>query len=90
MPSRKAVGVAPLITGLWLAFESAGEIVESGLSLWSVPGFVGGCAAIMTGFGVLLEWDSFSQDPTAENRASMAFLGFAAAAFFVGAAIALA
>lgn len=90
MPSRKAVGAAPLIMGIVLAFESADAIVQSGLSLWSVPGFVGGCAAIVIGLGILLEWDAFDREPTGSNRSSAALLGLAAVAFFGGAAIAIA
>lgn len=90
MPSRKSVGAAPLITGILLAFESANAIVQSGLSLWSVPGFGGGCAAIVIGLGILLEWDMFDQESTGSNRSSGVLLGLAAVAFFVGAAIAIA
>jgi hypothetical protein len=89
MPSRKTVGAAPLLTGILLAFESAGAIIKSGLSLWSVPGFVGGCTAIVIGLGVLLEWDTFERGATGSTHSSAAILGLAAAAFFAGAAIAL-
>ncbi|MBZ6496944.1 hypothetical protein [Natrinema longum] len=90
MPSKKTVGAAPLITGILLAFQSAGTIVQNGLSLWSVPGLIGGCAAIVIGLGTLLEWDTFKRETVGSNRPSMAVLGFAAAAFFAGAAIAIA
>lgn len=56
-----AVGAAPLIMGILLTFESAAAIVQNGLSLWAVPGFVGGCAAIVIGLGILLDWDMFNQ-----------------------------
>ncbi|WP_139231153.1 hypothetical protein [Halostagnicola kamekurae] len=90
MPSKKTVGAAPLITGILLAFQSAGTIVQNGLSLWSVPGFIGGCAAIVIGLGILLEWDTFKRDAVGRNRPSVAVLGFAAAVFFAGAAISIA
>ncbi|QLD85667.1 hypothetical protein HWV23_07990 [Natronomonas halophila] len=90
MPSKKAVGAAPLLTGVLLAFESAGAVVQSGLSLWSVLGFVGGCAAIGIGLGVLLEWDTFEREPPTSNRVSAALLALAAVAFLVGATIAIA
>ncbi|WP_435098676.1 hypothetical protein [Halorubrum sp. N11] len=90
MPSKTAAGAAPLITGILLAFQSAGAIIESGLSLWSVPGFVGGCAGIVIGLGILLEWNTLGQDPTEQKRASAALLGIATTAFFVGTAIAIA
>ncbi|ELY63132.1 hypothetical protein C489_19991 [Natrinema versiforme JCM 10478] len=72
-----------------LAFESAGAIVQSGASVWPVTGFVGGCAAIAIGLGTLLEWETLEREPTGSNR-SLAVLGLAAVAFFVGAGIAVA
>ena len=90
MPSKKTVGAAPLITGILLAFQSASTIVQNGLSMWSVPGLIGGCAAIVIGLGTLLEWDKFKRDAVGRNPPSMAVLGLAAAAFFAGAAIAIA
>jgi len=90
MPSKKTVGAAPLITGILLAFPSAGAIVQNGLSLWSVPGLIGGCTAIVIGLGILFEWNTFKRDAVESNRPSVAVLGFAAAAFFAGAAIAIA
>jgi len=90
MSSRKAVGAAPLIAGILLAFESAGAIVQAGLSLWSATGFVGGCTAIVIGLGILLERNTFEQGSTASARSSAALLALATAAFFAGAAIAIA
>lgn len=90
MPSKKAVSAAPLLTGSLLAFESAGAIVQNGLSLWSVLGVVGGCAAIIIGFGILLEWDTFERDPTMSNQSSAALLAVATVAFLIGTAIAIA
>jgi hypothetical protein len=90
MPSKETVGAAPLITGILLAFQSAGAIVRDGVSLWSVPGLVGGCAAIVIGLGILLERDTFERSATGNDRPSVAVLGFAAAACFAGAAIAIA
>ena len=89
MPSKKTVGAAPLITGILLAFQSAGAIVQNGLSLWSVPGFIGGCAAIVIGLGILLELDTFKRATVDNTRPSVAVLGFAVAAFFAGGAIAI-
>ena len=89
MLSRKAAGAAPLITGILLAFQSAAAIVQSGLSLWSVPSLIGGCAATIIGLGILLDWDAFHQDPAGSNR-SAAILGIAAVAFFAGAVFAVA
>ncbi len=89
MLSRKAVGAAPLITGILLAFQSAAAIVQSGFSLWSVPALLGGCAATIIGLGTLLDWDAFHQDPAGSNR-SATVLGIAAVAFFAGAVFAVA
>lgn len=63
MPSRKTVGAAPLVTGIVLAFQSAQAIAQSGLSVWSVLGLTGGCAAIFVGLGTLLEWNAFTREP---------------------------
>jgi len=90
MTSGKIVGAAPLITGILLAFQSAGTVVQNGLSLWAVSSLVGGCAAIIVGLGILLEWKTFEVEPTESNRPSAAVLGFAAVAFFVGVAVAVA
>ncbi len=90
MPSQRTVGAAPLITGLLLAFQSAGTIVQSGRSPWSVLGLVGGCAAIVVGLGTLRDWDAFERETVGSDRSAVAVLGFAAAAFFAGAAIAIA
>ena len=75
MPSTKTVGAAPLIAGLLLAFQSAGTIVQSGPSLWSVPGLVGGCTAIGIGLGILLEWDTFTRETAGSNPYSQAVRG---------------
>lgn len=90
MSSEKAVGAAPLLTGIVLAAQSARAMVRSGLSLRSVPGFVGGCAAIVVGAGILLEWGEFeAETPTERSRATdlalaaLAFVGLAAGAGLV-------
>ncbi|OLZ40747.1 hypothetical protein A6E15_06975 [Natrinema saccharevitans] len=90
MPSQRTVGAAPLITGILLAFQSAGTLVQSGLALWSVLGLVGGCAAIVIGLGTLRGWDAFERETIGNDRPSVAVLGLAAAAFFAGVAIAIA
>ena len=89
MPPRKTVGAAPLLMGIVLASQSASTIVHSGPSLWSVPGLVGGCAAIIVGLGVLREWDAFQQEPTESNRVSATTLGIAVVAFLAGTVIAI-
>ncbi|MBP1987586.1 hypothetical protein [Halolamina salifodinae] len=90
MSSTKTVGAAPLITGILLAFDSGAAIVQNGPSLWSVPGFVGGCTAIVIGLGILRQWDSFEREPKGGGRPSAVPLLIAAAVFVAGAAIAVA
>ncbi len=89
MPSRKTIGAAPLTTGLVLASQSAHAIVQSGLSLWSVPGFIGGCAATFVGLGTVLEWDTSNQTSSETSPTSLAVLGVAIAAAVAGATIAV-
>ena len=80
MPSNKIIGAAPLI---------AGTLVRDGFSLWSVPGFVGGCAAIIVGLGILREWDGFHQE-SQDDTLTMAFvLGLATIAFVAGVVLVL-
>lgn len=89
MSSRKTIGAAPLLTGLILGFQSAQAIAQSGLSIWSVLGFLGGCAAILIGLGTLLEWDVFNQEPSENSPTSLAILGVAIAAVVAGATVAV-
>jgi hypothetical protein len=90
MPSNKTVGAAPLLTGILLAFRSAGAILQSGPSLWSVPGLIGGCSAVVIGLGIMLERDTFERRTNGDGVGRVAVLGLAAAAFFVGTAVAVA
>jgi hypothetical protein len=59
MPSKKAVGIAPLVTGMVLTSQSLGQLLESGLSLWTGISLVGGVAAILVGAGILSRWRGF-------------------------------
>jgi len=91
MSSRKAVGAAPLVTGIVLAFQSFRTIVQSGLSLSSASGLVGGCAAVFVGLGILLEWGSFGTETTDGGRgAQVALVGIALLGFVAGVGVALA
>jgi hypothetical protein len=89
MPSEKTIGAAPLIAGIVLASQSAQAIVQSGLSLWSVPAFIGGCAAILIGLGILLDWDVFNQEPSESSQTSATVLGVALLAGLAGATVAV-
>lgn len=90
MPSRKTVGAAPLLTGLLLASNASRAIVQTGPSLWSVPSLVGGCAAVLVGLGILLEWGSFETDGDEPGTlAHLALVGLAVVSVAVGVAGAL-
>lgn len=90
MPSKKAVGAAPLLTGLLLASQSGQAIVQSGPSLWSVPSFIGGCAAIAIGVGILLDRDTRSSEATDAAKSSrVALLGLAVLSFVAGTGLAI-
>lgn len=90
MSSERAVGAAPLLTGIVLASRSAQELLRSGLSPWSVLGLVGGCAAVAVGAGTLLEWGGFDARTTDRSRSSTAALvGLAFLSFVVGAGLAV-
>lgn len=87
MASRQTIGAAPLISGLLLAVPSAQAFLQSGLSLWSVLGCVGGCAAVLVGLGTVLEWGGFDQKPSESSPASVAILGVALLAGLAGATV---
>lgn len=90
MSSSKTVGAAPLITGILLASQSVRGIVQNGLSLWAIPGLVGGCAAVLVGLGILLEWREFEIETGDRSRASeVALVGLAVLGFAAGAAVAV-
>jgi hypothetical protein len=75
--------------GIILAVQSALAIVQSGLSLWSIPGVVGGCAGLFVRLGTLLEWTAFDQERSDSSPASFAILGFAIVASVAGAIVAV-
>lgn len=89
MPSRKTIGAAPLTTGIILVVPSAQAIVQTGLSVWAVLAFIGGCAALFVGLGTVLEWDAFNQDPSENSPSSPAILGAAIVAGVAGATVAV-
>lgn len=90
MSSKKAVGIAPLLTGLVLASRSGHALVQTGPSLWSIPGFIGGCAATAIGVSVLLEQEAVSTgalDATRSRRTAL--LGLAVLSFVAGSGLAI-
>lgn len=88
MPSKNAVGIAPLVTGIALAGPSLRRLLATGLSPWTAVSFLGGCAAILVGIGVLLEWGDFGAENEEPARsATVVLAGIAVCSFAVGAAL---
>lgn len=88
MPSKKSIGIAPLVTGIALTSQSLGRLLDSGVSPWAGAGFVGGVAAILVGVGILLQWGDFatgSGEPI--DRPAAILAGIALVSFVVGAAV---
>jgi hypothetical protein len=88
MPSKRSVGIAPLVTGIVLTSQSLGQLLEPGSSLWAGAGFIGGLAAILVGVGILLQWGDFAtESPEAIDRPVAILAGIALVSFLVGAAV---
>lgn len=88
MPSKKTIGIAPLVTGIFLASQSLGQLLESGFSLWAGTSFVGGFAAILVGAGILLQWRGFdTESEETTDRSTTMLAGIALVSFVVGAAV---
>lgn len=89
MASKKAIGIAPLVTGVGLAGQSITELLQTGASLSAVSGLIGGCAAIFVGAGILLEWRDFSTQTTESNTPiAVVWGGLALFSFVIGATLA--
>jgi hypothetical protein len=90
MSSKKAVGVAPLVTGLLLAGQSFEQSVLRDPALWSIAGLVGGCAAILVGVGILSGWREFEvETDTSNQNTSLALAGISVLCFAGGVALAI-
>ncbi|WP_162993851.1 hypothetical protein [Halalkalicoccus subterraneus] len=90
MPSKKTIGIAPLVTGIFLASQSFGQILDTGLSLWAGISFTGGFSAILVGAGILLQWGGFdTESEETSGRLTTMLLGIALVSFVVGAAVAI-
>jgi hypothetical protein len=88
MPSKKSIGIAPLVTGIGLTSQSLGQLLDSGVSLWASAGFVGGVAAILVGAGILLQWGDFATESGKPiDRPAATLAGIALASFVLGAAV---
>jgi hypothetical protein len=90
MPSTKAVGIAPLVTGMVLTSQSLGQLLESGPSLWTGISLVGGVAAILVGAGILSRWRGFEAKSEGATDFSGTVLSvIALASFVIGAVVAV-
>jgi len=87
MCAKKAIGIAPLVTGVGLAGEAGSELLQTGLSLWAAFGVVGGVAAIVVGSGRLLEWGGFSARTESNNSLTAVCAGIAVLSILFGATL---
>jgi|GEM_PF-1022105 len=93
MPSNKAVGAAPIATGVLLAGTATRSVAQHGFELWTALALAGGLSAVAVGVGVLTGRSEFGPDDTDEgvDRATtVALAGLAVTSVAVGAGIALA
>lgn len=84
--SRRGIGIAPLVAGLLLVGRTAGDV--AGGDPWAVSGFVGGCAAVAVGAGVLRGWRGFDPgtNDDVDGRITRALAVVALVGFAVGVA----
>ena len=91
MSSKKAVGVAPLVTGLLLASQSFNQSVLSYPSLSSVTGMIGSLAAIFVGIGILSgRWGFDVETDSSSQTVSTVLVVIALVAFILGFALTVA
>lgn len=78
MPSRNAVGIAPLVCGLLLVGQSLPELLDGASATLSTYALaaqaIGGSAAVVVGVGILREWESFGGERTEEETHSASVL----------------
>lgn len=91
MPSKRSVGVAPLLAGVFLAGAAALQIKQAGVTSWLLPSFVGGCATAIVGIETIMsarraEAGMAELKPTT----SLILLGLAGLSFVVGISLAVA
>ena len=67
MSSKNGIGIAPLIFGIMLTGKFIHQFLHDP-SLLTLPGILGGLAAISVGLGILLEWGEFGTKTDESNR----------------------
>jgi hypothetical protein len=73
-----------------LVFQSTQMVVQSGVTLWSGPRLIGGCAAVVVGLGVLFGWGAFDVDSGETGSSTVLLLaGIAVLSFVVGRVLAV-
>jgi hypothetical protein len=93
MPSNRAVGAAPIATGVLLAGTAARAVAQHGLEHWTALALAGGLSAVAVGIGVLTGrggFDSEDADDHRDRTTTVALAGLALTSVAVGAGIALA
>jgi hypothetical protein len=91
MPSKNAVGVAPLVCGTVLVGQSLASLsgaLPTGVPLYAlVAQLLGGGAAVVVGVGILRQWAAFGGEETDTEfpSAGVALVAVALFAFAVGA-----
>lgn len=90
MSRKNAVGVAPLVSGLWLAGTASIQLFHKGLSAWLLMVLLGGCGAIIVGVGTLFEVGGFGATKPDTNQTTLSLLvGIALLCLVGGAAFAV-
>ncbi|ADJ16457.1 hypothetical protein HacjB3_15486 (plasmid) [Halalkalicoccus jeotgali B3] len=90
MSNTNTGGIAPLVSGLWLAGTAGVQLLHEGLSGWLLMAFLGGCGAIIVGVGTLFEVGGFgATKPEADQTTLSLFVGIALLCLVGGAAFAL-
>ncbi len=88
MSSKKAVGIAPLVTGFLLVEPVVYQSALSNPSLSLVAGMTGGCAAIFVGIGILSgRWGFDVETDSSGQTVSTALAVIALLAFTAGVAL---
>lgn len=86
MSNTNSVGVAPLVSGLWLAGTAGVQLFHEGLSGWLLMALLGGCGAIIVGVGTLFEVGGFGAAKPESNQTTLSLLVGVALLCLVGGA----
>jgi len=74
MSSKNVGGVAPLVSGLWLAGTAGIQLLNKGLSAWLLVALLGGCGAIVVGVGTLFGMGGFGATKPDTNQTTLSLL----------------